>query len=96
MKYPLPVIAIAAAALMAGCATDTPRLDAALGKSVAGMIEAQTYDPATAANPPALAPNVGDGQRLKNAIDANRKDVGKGAPEVARHVVFQVGGQGGQ
>jgi hypothetical protein len=90
MKHPLNVIVLAAATLVAGCASDTPRVDAALGKSVAQMIDAQTYDHAAAATPPTLAPEAGDG-RLKNAVDANRKDVAKGAPEVARPIVFEVG-----
>jgi len=64
-----------ATAAAAGCATDFPRVDAALGKSQAAMIAAQTYDPQAAAHPPALAPAVGDGQRLQNVLDAHRKDV---------------------
>lgn len=79
------------ATVLGGCAADTPRVDAQLGKSVAQMIRAQTYDPNAAANPPALAPGTGDGQRLKNALDANRKDVGKGTEKVSQPIVFEVG-----
>lgn len=95
MKHVLNTILLSTVALVGGCATDTPILDAALGKSAAQMIAAQTYDTTAAANPPALLPESGDGQRLKNAVDANRKDVGKGVAEVARPIVFEVG-QGGR
>jgi hypothetical protein len=93
MKTILTAIVLVPAILAAGCASDTPRVDAALGKSVAKMVEAQTLDPQAAANPTALAPASGDGQRLKNALDENRKDVGKGVAEVARPVSFDVGGK---
>jgi len=88
MKQILIVIALTSA--LSACASDTPRVDAQLGKSVAQMIQAQTYDPRAAANPPALAPETGDGQRLKNALDANRKDVSKGSEQVAQPLVFEV------
>ena len=45
-------------------------------------MQAQTYDPAAASNPPELAPDSGDGARLKNALDVYRKDVAKGSAEV--------------
>jgi hypothetical protein len=91
MKFLLIVVPLAGL-LACGCvSTDSPRLDAAIGKSTAQMVEAQTFDAAAAAHPVANAPQVGDGQRLKNAVDANRKDVGKGAPEVARPIIFEVG-----
>jgi hypothetical protein len=93
MNKTLTAIVLAPAILAAGCATDTPRVDAALGKSVAKMVQAQTFDPQAAANPAALAPASGDGQRVKNALDENRKDVGKGVTEVARPVSFDVGGK---
>jgi hypothetical protein len=88
MKQILVVITLTGA--LGGCASDTPRVDAQLGKSVAHMIEAQTYDPHAAATPPALAPESGDGQRLKNALDANRKDVAKGSEQVSQPIVFEV------
>jgi hypothetical protein len=82
---------IAAALLLAagGCA-DTPRTDADYGKSVEQMVRSQTYDAGAASNPPELAPASGDGARLKNALDANRKDVAKGSEEVQRPIVFDV------
>jgi type IV pilus biogenesis protein CpaD/CtpE len=79
------------AALLVGCATETPRLDAALGKSVEQMVRAQTLDPAASANPPALAPEVGDGQRLKNVLDVYRKEVTKGGEAVERGTQFEAG-----
>jgi hypothetical protein len=85
------LVAIMLTGALGGCAADTPRVDAQLGKSVAHMIEAQTYDPKAAASPAALAPETGDGQRLKNALDANRKDVSKGSEQVSQPIVFEVG-----
>ena len=76
--------------LIAGCA-DTPVADADYGNSVRHMVQAQTYDPAAASNPPELAPEVTDGARLENAIDIYRKDVSKGREEVKQSVVFEVG-----
>ncbi|MFL6600893.1 MAG: hypothetical protein ACJ8R9_06135 [Steroidobacteraceae bacterium] len=84
------LIATVLTSALAACAADTPRVDAQLGKSVAQMIRAQTYDPRAAADPPALAPETGDGQRLRNALDANRKDVPKGSEQVAQPLVFEV------
>lgn len=74
----------------AGCA-DTRRTDADYGRSVSQMVQAQTYDANAASNPPELAPASGDGVRLKNALDAHRKDVAKGSAEVQRQIVFDVG-----
>lgn len=69
------ILTLLLAAALAGCATDYPRVDAALGKSQAQMIQAQTLDPAAAANPPALAPAVGDGQRLERVLTEHRRDI---------------------
>jgi hypothetical protein len=90
MKEIALITTLAVAAGAGGCA-DTPYLDSQLGKSVEQLVSAQTYDPAASANPPALAPESGDGQRLKNAIDAHRKDVRKGSQEVGRKVEFEAG-----
>jgi hypothetical protein len=89
-RFPLLIIACTAA--LAGCA-DTPLADADYGKSVNQMVQAQTYDPAAAANPPELAPESGDGARLENALDGYRKDVAKGSSDVQRPIVFEVGQQ---
>jgi hypothetical protein len=71
----------------AGCA-DTPS-DADYGRSVNQMVQAQTYDVSASANPPEQAPDAGDGARLKNALDVNRKDVAKS--DVQREIEFTVG-----
>lgn len=83
------------ALILSACQTDTPRLDAQLGKSVAQMIQAQTLDPRAAANPPPLAPEGADGPRMKNVLDAHRKDVpvGIGATEVSKSPRFGVGNE---
>jgi hypothetical protein len=94
MRYLTVALALAGTALLPACETsDTPHLDAQLGKSVAHMIEAQTYDPRAATDPPALAPEVGDGERLKNAVDASRKDVGTGTQSVEQQHAFDAGKQ---
>jgi hypothetical protein len=80
------------AAALAGCATEYPRVDAALGKSQAQMIQAQTLDPQAAAHPPALAPARADGQRLENVLTQHRKDVPEQATkQVSQSTRFDVG-----
>ena len=88
MRTVLTITAVGVALLIAACASDTPRVDAAYGKAVARMVADQTLDPGAATAMPPAPP--GDGQRLKNALDANRKDVAKGTPEVARPMTFDV------
>jgi hypothetical protein len=90
MNKLISTAAIVAASAISGCA-DTPRADADYGRSVEQMIQAQTYDPNAAANPPALAPESGDGARLQNALDVYRKDVAKGSTDVKQPIVFEVG-----
>jgi hypothetical protein len=90
MSNKLSVFIVASACIAGGCA-DTPHADANYGESARRMVEAQTYDPNAARNPPALAPESGDGVRLKNALDENRKDVAKGSEDVKRPIVFEVG-----
>lgn len=84
------VLLFAAAIAASGC-VDTPVADADYGKSVEQMVQAQTYDPEASRNPPALAPESGDGARLKNALDEHRKDVAKGSADVKQPIVFEVG-----
>lgn len=81
---------LALSATLLGCA-DTPKSDTHYGEAVREMVQAQTYDPAAASNPPALAPEVGDGERIRNAIDNYRKDVAKGSEEVKQKIIFDVG-----
>jgi hypothetical protein len=74
---------------VAGCANSTSDED--YGQSVKQMVQAQTFDPAAASNPPELAPEITDGARLQNALDVYRKDVAKGNTEVKQPVIFEVG-----
>ncbi|MET0658697.1 MAG: hypothetical protein ABW110_11145 [Steroidobacteraceae bacterium] len=82
---------LASSATLYGCAAETPHADTHYGDAVREMVQAQTYDPAAASNPPALAPEVGDGERIRNAIENYRKDVAKGTDEVKQPIIFEVG-----
>lgn len=86
---------VLAAAAAGGCATDFPQVDAALGKSQAQMVSAQTLDPQAAAHPAALAPAVADGQRMQNVLDAHRKDVPQASKQVSQQQQFDAGNSGG-
>jgi hypothetical protein len=88
------VIAILATAVCAGCETESPYFDSQLGKSSANLVQAQTLYPAVAANPPALAPDGADGQRIKAAVDNYHKEVNKPEQSVSRPIMFEVGQQG--
>jgi hypothetical protein len=82
------MLTLAAAMAVTGCETEYPQM----GKSVTNMVQAQTLDPATAANPAPLAPEGADGQRIKNAIDVYFKDVPKdGQGSVERAISFDTG-----
>jgi hypothetical protein len=81
---------VIATLLLAGCA-DTPLADADYGKSVRQMVQAQTFDPAAASNPPELPPEITDGARLAEALEVYRKDVAKGITEVKQPVIFEIG-----
>lgn len=74
---------------VAGCANTFSDED--YGRSVQQMVQAQTFDPVAASNPPELPPEITDGERLKNALDVYRKDVPKGSAEVKQPVVFEIG-----
>lgn len=91
MNKMLAVLAVAAIALCGGCETESPYFDSQLGTSSAHLIQAQTLDPATAANPAALAPTGADGQRIKSAVDNYHKDVPSPEKSVERPIVFEVG-----
>ena len=90
MKLPACILAGALMASMAGCA-DTPPRDAEFGDTVRSMVDAQTFDPAAASNPPEAVPESGDGQRLENVVDGYRKDVSRGVEDVRRDIVINVG-----
>lgn len=62
--------------LMAGCtSTDPVRVEQDFGNSVRRMVEAQTYNPAAAAHPPAEPPQGYDGAKAKRVIETYRGDV---------------------
>jgi type IV pilus biogenesis protein CpaD/CtpE len=79
---------VSAALLVSGCAYNS---EADYGSSVRQMVQSQTFDPAAASNPPELAPEVTDGERVKNALDVYRKDVAKGSTDVKQPIVFEIG-----
>jgi len=81
------MLACVTAMAVAGCETEFPQL----GKSVENMVQAQTLDPATAANPAPLAPEGADGQRMKNAMDVYHKDVARDRQDVERTLTFDAG-----
>ena len=80
---------VVATLAVAGCANTFSDED--YGRSVQQMVQSQTFDPATAANPPELPPEITDGARLENALGVYRKDVPKGSTEVKQPVVFEIG-----
>jgi hypothetical protein len=89
MNKLLSAATITVAITLGGC-VDTPEADADYGSSVRQMVQEQTYDLNAANNPPEHAPEVGDGVRLKNALDEHRKDVAKGSQEVKAPIIFEV------
>lgn len=93
MKYVTAALALIFVAAIGGCATDFPQVDAAMGKSVAQMIRAETLNPRAAAHPAARGPQTGDGQRLDNVLKAHRKDVPQGATQSVQTGQFQAGTQ---
>lgn len=76
------------ALLVSGCANTYSDED--YGRSVQQMVQSQTFDPIAASNPPELAPEITDAERLKNALDVYRKDVAKGSTEVKQPIVFEI------
>jgi hypothetical protein len=81
------MLACAVAMAVGGCETEYPQL----GSAVTNMVQAQTLDPATAANPAPLAPEGADGQRIKNAMDVYHKDVARDRQDVERSLTFDAG-----
>lgn len=90
MKLPACIIAGVLLAPLAGCVDNPPR-NAEFGDSVRAMVDAQTFDPEAASNPPEAAPETGDGQRLENVVGGYRKDVARGVEDVRREIVINVG-----
>ena len=91
MTVRILLIAATLSAVTAGCASETPYVDARWGESVRSMITAQTADPMAAALPSAEAPQEGDGQRIETTLENYRKDVARGTADVQRDVVINVG-----
>jgi type IV pilus biogenesis protein CpaD/CtpE len=88
MNAIIPAVTTLVTLAVSGCGT--PETDADYGRSVQQMVQAQTYDPVAASNPPELAPETADAARLKNALDVYRKDVAKGNVKVEETVEFEV------
>lgn len=73
---------VSIALLIGGCVSVEPeRLDAQFGRSVASMIEAQTYNPAAANDPESRPVMAMDGVKAQGNLDAYRRDV-PNKPEV--------------
>jgi hypothetical protein len=79
---------VGAALLVSGCSHNS---ETDYGNSVRQMVQSQTFDLTAASNPPELAPEVTDGERVKNALDVYRKDVAKGSTDVKQPIVFEIG-----
>jgi len=90
MKLPACILAGALLVPLAGCVDNPPRNEA-FGDSVRSLVDAQTFDPNAAMNPPEAAPENGDGQRLENVVGGYRKDVARGVEDVRREIVINVG-----
>jgi len=90
MNLSKPSAVVIATVAIGGCA-DTPVADADYGSSVKQMLQAQTFDPVAASNPPELAPEMTDAARLENALEVYRKDVPQGSTEVKQPLIFEVG-----
>ncbi len=62
--------------LLSGCAsTDAVRVEEDFGNSVRNMIQAQTYNPDAARNPPSEPPKVLDGTVGRRVLETYRGDV---------------------
>jgi hypothetical protein len=79
--------------LLAGCAQTA--LQADYGRSVQLMSENQVYDPTTLTRPSLTAVNGADPDMLNLAVTTMRTQAGE-HKEVARPIVVNIGGQGGQ
>jgi hypothetical protein len=94
MRYASMILTLLLVAALDGCASDFPRVDASLGKSLAQTIAAETYDPAASAHPAALAPGISDGQRIANVLAVHRRDVPQlPSQQVEQQPQFQAGQQ---
>ncbi len=67
--------AIVQVVLSACTSTDPVRVEEDFGNSVRNMIQAQTYNPDAARNPPSEPPTVLDGPKGSKVLDTYRGDV---------------------
>jgi hypothetical protein len=74
----LPTLAVALT-LTAGCASGPDRVEADFGNSVRAMRQAQTMDGVAAAAPDTPPITSTDGQRMENALQSYRENVGNPA-----------------
>ena len=66
-----------AALMLAGCSGEPTQTQTNFGASVRQMIEAQTADPSTLANPSGQPMDGTDAVRIENVLEAYRTDVAK-------------------
>ena len=66
-----------AALMLAGCSGEPTQTQTNFGASVRQMIQAQTADPSTLANPPAEPIDGSDAKRIEAVLEAYRTDVAK-------------------
>ena len=66
-----------AALMLAGCSGEPTQTQTNFGASVRQMIEAQTADPSTLANPSAEPIDGTDAVRIESVLEAYRTDVAK-------------------
>jgi hypothetical protein len=74
----LPTLA-AALSLATGCASGPDRVEEDFGNSVRAMRQAQTMDAVAAAAPDTTPITSTDGQRMENALQSYRENVGNPA-----------------
>jgi 7-keto-8-aminopelargonate synthetase-like enzyme len=74
----LPTLTVALA-LASGCASGPDRVEEDFGNSVRAMRQAQTMDAVAAAAPDTTPITSTDGQRMENALQSYRENVGNPA-----------------
>jgi len=75
----------AAALMLAGCSGEPTQTQTNFGASVRQMVEAQTANPSTIANPSTATVNGTDANRIEAVLEAYRTDVAK--PEAVSDTV---------
>lgn len=74
----LPTLTVVLA-LASGCASGPDRVEEDFGNSVRALRQAQTMDPVAAAAPDTTPITSTDGQRMENALQSYRENVGNPA-----------------